>query len=194
MIKGHRTPRALEVVVDCQPLAQVVNGAARYAASDGERVMTRTVEILEEMVDAGTELPEVPVEWRPRHMNQMADHMVNLALDRKACFEEWKGEQGRPPGMRGVALTLFVDGGVRQKTREGAAGWYLVGTSGDRVCEVARGGLYYGSLVLSSYMAEARALLAGLEAVRRVHNKEGEVWLQTEIPCLWEMRWNANCV
>ena len=140
------------------------------------------------MIAEEREVPVTPVEWRPRHLNQMADHMVNTAMATKSSKEEWQGDDGGMPGVGGVALTLFVDGGVRQGTREGAAGWYLVGTEGKVVMEVAKGQIYYGPLVLSSFMAEARALEAGLEAVRRSHKISKSNWNRKEVHCIWESR------
>ena len=75
---------------------------------------------------------------------------------------------------------------VRQKSREGAAGWYLVGSAGQKVMEVACGSVYYGPLVLSPFMAEARALPTGFEAVKGLQDRGPNNWIRTEIPCLWE--------
>ena len=45
--------------------------------------MSRTVDLVEDLIREGMEVPQVPVEWRPRHFNQMADHMVNEAMTTK---------------------------------------------------------------------------------------------------------------
>ena len=83
---------------------------------------------------------------------------------------------------------MFVDGGVRQGSREGAAGWFLVAAEGQVVREIAKGSIYYGAAVLSSFMAEARALEAGLEAVLGAISNVGGNSTKKIIPCLWEQR------
>ena len=186
MVEKERGPRSLEVIVDCQPLAQIVNGDMKCGSSAAENVLSRTTDLVEQLIRDGREMEAKPIEWRPRHMNQMADHMVNQALDAKTSGEKWWGRKGEPPGMKGIPLTLFVDGGVRQNSRAGAAGWYLVGTVGPEVLEVACGSMYYGPMVLSSFMAEARALLAGLDAVKGLQSKDPGNWIKTKIPCVWE--------
>ena len=137
----------------------------------------------DQLIAEEREVPLTPVEWRPRHLNQMADHMVNTAMATKSSKEEWQGDDGGMPGVGGVALTLFVDGGVRQGTREGAAGWYLVGTEGKVVMEVAKGQIYYGPLVLSSFMAGS-----WIRSVRRSQKISKSNWNRKEVHCIWESR------
>ena len=69
MLKGERRPAALEIVVGCQPLAQVVNGVTKFGAFAGENVLSKTVDLIEGLINEGREVPEVPVEWRPKHLN-----------------------------------------------------------------------------------------------------------------------------
>ena len=63
-----------------------------------------------------------------------------------------------------------------------------MGQEGKEVWRISQGQLYFGPLVQSSFMAEARALDAGLCATRRAISGVGKQWKKEPIECAWETR------
>ena len=111
------------------------------------------------MVEEGV---QKPVTCRPRHLNQMADAMTNEALDTGQSFQRWRQPLDRRPGLEGLNVVSFVDGGVRHKVKKGAAGWYAVAIEGEQWWRIMDGAVFFGGSVLSSYLAEAVAFEEGV--------------------------------
>ena len=49
MLEREMGPSTLKIILDCQPLAQIINGDTKCGSASGERVLSRTVELVEDL-------------------------------------------------------------------------------------------------------------------------------------------------
>ena len=177
---------SLTVVTGCMPLASIINGDQCLTNDTLVPLMTRVVDKLEVLCLQGVEMGNKPVQWRPRHLNQIADAVVNRCMD-SGTFVEWFAEQRSFPGLANQDVILMIDGGLRRSTQVGAAGWVIFVVQGGHPWKAGEGGVILPQC-RSSFTAEAIALDEGMRQLseRWYHKEEG--WLRAECAVWWESR------
>ena len=109
----HSKGRA-HFVVDCQPLAEIVCGRAPITSNTFVPICERIVNNLRGIMQNRIcfQKPAIPVEWRPRGFNQLADELANKAMDAGMDLE-WESEVGVT--WKEKDIIIFSDGGFRRK-------------------------------------------------------------------------------
>ena len=115
-ILWQRRNRSFAFVVDCQPLAQILNGTAPLKAIEMQPTFERMTAKLFGLLDAGWNPHESiadPIIWHGRENNKIADFIVNMCMDNRS---DWS--QACPPPVScfeadGCIILCHTDGGTR---------------------------------------------------------------------------------
>ena len=111
-------------IVDCQPLAQILNGEAPLQQSALQPVFERMTRNLFQMISAGWSpycLSASPVAWHRREYNKVADYIVNHTMEKR---EDWMHSRHHDTNLGIGNFICHSDGGTRQGTCS-AAGWII---------------------------------------------------------------------
>jgi hypothetical protein len=84
IVEWARSHGCFMFVVDCQPLAEVVNGRAPLHAAELEDCLEQTLRDIEIILDCGwipSGLWTDPIKWAPRAHNIVADYLCNYSMD-----------------------------------------------------------------------------------------------------------------
>jgi hypothetical protein len=158
-----KTGKRFRIVVDCQVLAGIVNGAVPLK-NDWYRPMFRRMgNLLDKALTSGRRPAwdwDDPVCWRARDWNRQADFVVNVAMD--ANTEQSWSDATLMSVARHRDILIFCDGGLRRSSMRAAAGW---------VAYVAYNGAFHRVAyratplegVSSAFQSEAIALENALE-------------------------------
>ena len=166
-IQWERDMGSFSFVVDCRPLAQIMNGQAPLKTPTLAPIFERMTQNIFELLGAGW-TPECqvadPVLWQRREHNEIANHIVNAAMDAKA---DWYKRFDPPFVDFKINEANFIchsDGGTRGELCS-AIGWIVE-------CIVFRNGTFHqfpyaiaGTFLkdpVSSFLAEAMALDDGI--------------------------------
>ena len=147
-------------MVDCKPLASVINGHTALVGTDVRQILESTTSNLESIILNGC-LPAGlwtdPVRWARREHNVVADYLCNYAMDHCTTWHH----------IFSVSLpdcfnvVFHSDGGARPHC--GAASWIAEASYFDELAgtwvlkPIAISGVYYET-PQSSFTAEALAL------------------------------------
>jgi hypothetical protein len=144
-------------VVDCKPLAKIINGQDVLDCMDLVDVVGLTVSNIEFAIDAGW-CPNLawadPVRWLKRQHNVVADALCNYAMDNATTWQETFA----PELPKHFNLLIHSDGGSRHHC--GAAAWIVEASYWDedlqgwQLTPLAMSATYYDGTV-SSFTAEA---------------------------------------
>ena len=163
---GHR-PR-LKVILDCQPLVQILNGVHpikhRPGAMKAKDLIKTAFDHMANLFQHGVYPQENPGEyfvWRRRELNKLADHIVNQTMDRGMSWC-WRDSALLKVFAETVAddknLIVFADGGKRGGDQGAAGGWCIFWANGGDVPVLWTKGIYLGvGQDLSAFDAETAA-------------------------------------
>ena len=146
------------MVVDCQALAEIVNGGSPLSDDNYVPMFRRIASSLAQLLCQDWRPArdcDDPVEWRMREWNRQADFVVNEAMDSGAAME-WSDLVLLSNACYRNVL-VFSDGGLRRPSGRAAAGWvaYVREDAGFRMMAYAAQPL---GGVASAFAAEAIAL------------------------------------
>ena len=129
------TKPGLVIVVDCKPLARVLNGQEALVNNDLVPLCTRVTDRLVNLEIFWNQLYVNPswITWRPRHLNQIADLAANQVMDSGEDFEVWSNPLPRPDILSETKVIGFSDGGLRSSSSKASIGWAIVAIN-DRGC------------------------------------------------------------
>ena len=171
----HERRNCFVCIVDCTPLCDVACGYSPLAHTSSELkpMFERITENLAWMCCHGWFPParwEDPVAWKRRHLNEIADYLVNFTMD---SGTSWSREFDWP--FRNVTLTdcnlvAHADGGTRAN-KSSASAWVVeagVFIDGQWSYKpIAMSGTYFESPI-SSFTAETAALAECTTFVKRL--------------------------
>ena len=114
-------------VVDCLPLADVMNGRTKLLTPELEPAFNRMSSYLFGLIEAGWLPPSTALDyviWRKRCFNKIADYIVNYTMDTKRSWHQKfiDGSQGWEADE--VNLVVYSDGGTRANSCSAGA-WYI---------------------------------------------------------------------
>ena len=150
-------------IVDCQPLADVMNGKAPLKAPGLAPVFERLTSRLFDMLQSGWGLHTQtadPISWQRRSFNKVADYLLNYTMD-SGC--DWLQIFDVPVSDFRASMANFMchsDSGTRQGSCSGI-GWHieaLISQDGaQRTFPVAVGGKFMKTPI-SSFTTQLLAL------------------------------------
>ena len=119
------TANRVQFIVDCQPLANIVNGVTPITSENYGPICKRINNNLVAFVDDGASSHNLacPVIWRPRHFNQLADELANRAMNIGEDFE-WFCDTSTNWDTKD--LIICSDGGFRAKGKSASAAWIIL--------------------------------------------------------------------
>ena len=114
-------------MVDCQPLAMVLNGETPWSNDWGGSEIHYTCNTLRQWVvrRGPLDLLAKPVEWRGRELNKMVGFISNKSMDTKSSWTVL-AVNATELAASAVGIICFTDGGYRPKSGLAAAGWIVV--------------------------------------------------------------------
>ena len=144
-------------IVDCKPLAEVINGHAHLFADELENIVDGTLSNIEYLLDSKwmpSGLRSDPIRWAPRASNVVADYLGNHSMDSCKAWQE-VFDVTLPKEYN---LILHIDGGARKTC--GSAAWIVEATFLDdgvwKMLPIAMSATYCNGKV-SSFTAKALA-------------------------------------
>ena len=159
---------SFECRVDNAALAQWTSGTATFDTEAGQWRSTQVFEHLRALVRTQSWNFRYRVSswvvWVPRERNRLADHLANLALDRKTSYTVGGLSSVDSKSHNFVTLS---DEAARGSSATAAAAWAIIAMRGLDVSIVAAGALLLQEGT-SSLMAESRALELALMALLRL--------------------------
>ena len=129
--------RRLQIQVDNQTLADLVNGCAVLKEEEYRPAFIRILRNLAKLVELGwspRQSHAAMVVWHPRQYNNVADHFANHALEQQKAWKDVVKLQGHG------RLKLCSDGGYTGTC--GAAAYALFSMSDEKAELLATGGCY----------------------------------------------------
>ena len=120
-VKGSK----VKLVVDCEPLAGMMNGMVPVQNRNYSPIAERTINHLCGILESNVSFTNSaePVQWRPRHMNQIADKLANETMD--GGFDmDWKACQRA--SWINKSIVVLSDGRFRSISEKAAAAWIVV--------------------------------------------------------------------
>ena len=162
-IPWWRNAACFAFIVDCKPLADILNGKAPLKAPGLAPIFDRMTKMLFELILRNWSPHDCiadPITWQRREHNKKADFIVNHTMDRK---QDWKREF-QPPfsdfTLRDANLICHSDGGTRGEACS-AAGWIIEASvtrdGAISIFPLVWCGKYFAE-PLSSFLAEAIAV------------------------------------
>lgn len=164
----EKVSRSFEFRVDCKILADWLSGVAGFAYHDIGKQLTPIYSNLHSLLRNKSMFLRWSwaswVSWVPRERNVLADHIANLALDRRASL--------MVPGSRIFSaddcnFIIMSDGAVRKRSGAASASWAILAMSGIEVSFVG-GGAQILSHGTQSLEAELKGLQLALHAFQRL--------------------------
>ena len=149
----------LTLVMDCRPLARVLNGIEKLKVPDLAPLCSRTTDKLVYLQHIWGQFYTLPtwVSWRPRHLNQLADQAANQCMDSNSDFVDWSYPLPDHSIMPDLKILGFSDGGLRKEVGKAAVGWVVVAVV-DGICwHLGRGGACVDCGEAGSFLVEAIA-------------------------------------
>ena len=169
-----RGARNFRFVVDCQPLAEILNGRWLLADISCHPLFVRLARMLAELLQDGWQPRrpwDDPVEWRGRDWNGSADFMCNLAMDTQQSWHYLDMDKFVDCRRKGCNLQMHTDGGLRSHgcaaTERTLHAWIVTSTGNWRRILLGMGCTYLQGCPLS-FHAEAMALEGGMDILLKV--------------------------
>ena len=165
---SESVPGRFSIIVDCLPLAAVVNGQTSLANPSLEPVFGRITRNLFAMLDRGWK-PSRDIDdaivWQPREFNKMADFLVNYTMDERKSWAKVFPE--RADVSPEANFLVHADGGTREG-RCSAAAWCIEAVHVRGQTQARSVVLIAGTFIsdpVSSFLAETIALDEAVQAL-----------------------------
>ena len=164
----------LSIVVDCEVLANLLNGTVASMSEEHQPVFRRMARALASLL--GREWrPRTPradmVEWRPRKYNVQADRLANYAMNSACRWESVDSDSLRDALRSGCNIRLCSDGGLRYRDGSAGCAWvlYCVQRHGEAwIFSMLGHAGFHVSGATSAFVAEILALDAALATLSLV--------------------------
>ena len=165
----------LTLVVDCRPLARVLNGIEKLKIVDLAPLCSRTTDKLVRLQHFWGQFHTKPhwVSWRPRHLNQLADQAANQCMDSNLDFVEWSEPLPDQSQLSDLQILGFSDGGLRKEAGKAAVGWVVVAVVNELCWLLGRGGACVDIGEAGSFLIEAIALETLVDSITTLCMKTG---------------------
>ena len=173
-ITWHRPSRCFAFIVDCKPLAEIMNGAVPlHWDNDLEPCIERMTDNIFSLLRMGWTTSNEhtdPITWRRREHNKIADHLVNYTMDSGSTWAQIIDPPEDGLLVKDLVYVCHSDGGTRGDTCS-AAGWIIeAGQIRNGRCKffpVGMGGTFLQPAV-SAFKAECIALDNVIRALLRL--------------------------
>ena len=154
------TKPGLVIVVDCKPLARILNGQEALVNNNMVPLCTRVTDRLVALQTFWNQLYDTSlwVTWRPRHLNQIADQAANLVMDSGVDFTVWANPLPTPETLARTKVIGFSDGGLRGNSGKASIGWVIVAVNDRGVWQLGSGGMAVNCGAGGSFAVEAIGL------------------------------------
>ena len=165
----------LTIVVDCRPLARVLNGTEKLKNGGLEPLCSRATDKLVCLQHFWNQFHTKPswISWRPRHLNQLADQAANQCMDNNLDFVDWVDPLPDQSILSDLHVMGFSDGGLRKESGRAAIGWIVVALVDKQCWLLGKGGSGVDIGEAGSFLIEAVALETLLDIITSLCMKTG---------------------
>ena len=153
--------KGFKMVVDCQPLASVLNGETSWTDDTNQDIGKEVVNQIYTWTSRHglDNLRAQPVVWRQREKNKVADYLARKAMHTKTS---WCNIDSNAAALiaQAAGIIFFSDGGFRPGKNEASAAWLVVSvvTRPTRQCFVIAEGAIFDAQLRNSFCAELMAI------------------------------------